>query len=109
MDWSFRATWNRIHGVLTMREEAGSESTMKWVHSHVSEESRRTSTKSNMTCACRELGEIECNLEHGHHVGNDTADRMAKEGAMMQGGGNWGTAAEGELWFVLHKEIIIHG
>ena len=104
VDWSFRATWNRIQGVLAMRKEAGSETAMKWVHSHVSDESRRTSTKSNMTCACRETGETECNPSHRHHIGNDRADTMAKAGAQMQGGKNWGAAAKGELWFVLRDE-----
>ena len=104
MEWGYRAIWNRIQGLLKVRNKCGSVTSMRWVHSHVDEEKRRTSKNSKMTCACREEGETECNPRHRHHIGNEKADEEAKEGAGEPGGDDWGDAAKGEMWFILRDK-----
>ncbi len=104
MEWGYRAIWNRIQGLLSVRNKCGSQTNMRWVHSHVDDETRRTSKNSKMTCACREKGETECNPTHRHHRGNERADEEAKEGAREPGGDDWGEAARGEMWFVIRDK-----
>jgi len=48
-----RAIWNRIQAVRDLRQGMGTETKMKWVHSHVDDEERRErGGKGKYECAC---------------------------------------------------------
>ena len=103
IEWSSRAIWLRIYNLMTHRERTGARTEIRWVHSHVDDESRRKS-KSEIKCACREEGQEECNPHHRHHKGNEEADRRAKRGSEIEGGDDYNEAARGEMWFVLQGQ-----
>ena len=88
IEWSSRAIWLRIYNLMTHRERTGARTEIRWVHSHVDDESRRKS-KSEIKCACREEGQEECNPYHRHHKGNEEADRRAKRGSEIEGGDDY--------------------
>lgn len=101
MRWGFRATWNRIAALKTERQDNGIPMRMRWVHSHVDDEARRTQKTKKMRCACRE-GEVdECDPQHIHHTGNEYADEEAKVGAFKDTSQELRELARGELQFTL--------
>ncbi len=102
--WGYRAIWNRIGLLKVLRHEKGARTSMNWVHSHVEEGSRKDSSRSKFRCACLEVGQVECDPLHPHHVGNEKADMLAKEGAWKDGGDDYDEAARGEMWFILRGE-----
>jgi ribonuclease HI len=81
---NYAAMWNRIDGLRRERADKGSSTVMNWIQSHVQDEGKRTSTSSNMLCACRKASgnQEECTrpteAHHWLHEGNDEADRLAK-------------------------------
>jgi ribonuclease HI len=99
--WGFRAIWNRIAALKEHRETSGSRMRMKWVHSHVDDETRRTQVTKKMECACRTNGENECDATHEHHIGNTKADLQAKDGAFYFGSHQVADVARGDLRYVL--------
>ena len=101
MRWGYRAIWNRIQSLKGLRESTGCPMGMRWVHSHVDDETRRK--HGNKKCACRERGELECNPTHRHHMGTETADAEAKEGAFLDANDDIKEVARGEHKFVLHN------
>ena len=79
-----RAVWNRIMPILRERDTRGTHTALHWIHSHTDdEERRRWKTNARYQCACGGQGKQECDPNHKHHIGNERADALAKEGMRM--------------------------
>ena len=104
-----RAIWNRIHALKGERDRRGTDTVVRWVHSHVDDEDRRTRKKapkvhkandwwkpkpdptpvgtgrstSPMECACGGDASGHCIQAHPHHIGNDLADALAERGKAL--------------------------
>ena len=101
--WGVRAIWLRISGLQRERGRRGSDTAVRWVHSHVDDTERAANVKSNLRCACREQGEECCDEEHRHHVGNAKADVLAGKGAEIDltREEDRREATRGEMWHIL--------
>ena len=103
LDTNNRALWNRVLGMLEARRSRNSVTKIKWVHSHVDIEERRTDTaKAKYQCACGKQGECTRPGEEGHwvHEGNERADEEAGEGADEERPEPWQVAA-GDSEFII--------
>ena len=107
---NFEAIWARIDSMRKHRELMGAETEMAWVQSHIQDETKRTSNKSTLTCACRaKTGNIdECTMEgdeyHWIHEGGDKADEAAKSTEDMGLIQTIGEIARGESEYILFKQ-----
>jgi ribonuclease HI/exonuclease III len=100
-----RALWHRIWGLADHRKGTGKQAQMRWVHSHVDDEARRTDvTRAKYQCACGKQGECTVPGERGHwiHEGNERADGLAERGSTRPKPGAERTRA-GELRFIIHS------
>ena len=77
-----RALWIRIKHMRILRKAWGAKTAIEWVHSHVDDTARRSTTKAKYMCACR--CKDECDPEHWAHIGNGVADGLAKKGAWCE-------------------------
>jgi ribonuclease HI len=100
-----RALWHRILGLADHRKGTGKQAQIRWVHSHVDDEARRTDVaRAKYQCACGKQGECTVPGERGHwiHEGNERADGLAEQGSTRPKPGAERTRA-GELRFIIHS------
>ena len=107
INWENRATWHRITGIIKEREANKTETRLKWIHSHVDDEARRTAPTKGTRCACRtDPNRDECakpgEPTYWMHKGNEEADAEAKEGAHKEPDHDIVEVARGESEYILH-------
>ena len=82
-----RAVWNRIilFPIIKERQCRGSYTSLSWIHSHTDNEERKQwNPRARYQCACGGQGRQECDPMHRHHLGNERADELAKEGMHLE-------------------------
>ena len=113
---SARAVWNRISGLMLLREARRTPTKVAWVHSHVNEAGSAAAGRSQPAvgpnggirivgppCACGEAAG-SCDAAHNHHVGNAQADLLADEGRAQPMG-----RAEQNLCGEEEYVVAVHG
>ena len=99
-----RAIWNRIYMLAQAREEKGSSTELRWIHSHVEQEERRVRKGAlggalKWVCSCGGDERGDCVASHHHHIGNDWADTLAEKGkGLVEGTRETKRCFEGGVW-----------